>query len=248
MIWWVWSVIAVLAVVAVVFWRRGSKKRRRARWRIRKAIKRCLNEDVAALDADLRQLEYDLGGRYHYPEVRRDYDRVVSSIESARRSIAELDDLEGAYPITETLAEGRYALACVRARIADEPLPERRMPCFFNPQHGPSVAEVPWTSYRDMEVQVPACGADADRIAAGEKPDSRKVWTGWRKVPYWAASPPPFLWYSTGYFGGDWPASPTDVASAVNFCLIGPVPAMSTDGTLVHTFFEDDEAGDGGDG
>jgi hypothetical protein len=172
---------------------------------------------------------------------------VVSSIASARRSIAKLGDPEGAYSITETLAEGRYALACVRARIDDEPVPERRLPCFFNPQHGPSVTDVPWTSYRDREVEVPACAADATRIAAGEKPDSREVWTGSRKVPYWDASPPPFLWYSTGYFGGDWPASSTDVASAVNYCLIGPIPAMSTDGTLAYPLFMDED-GDLGDG
>jgi|RhiMethySRZTD1v2_1073278.scaffolds.fasta_scaffold99419_6 hypothetical protein len=243
MIWWVWSAIALIAVGGFAYWRSGARTRRREKRKIRRAITTCLTDDVAALEADLHQLEYDLGGRYHYPEVRRPYDRVVSSIASARRSIAKLGDLEGAYQVTETLAEGRYALACVRAGIDDEPLPERRLPCFFNPQHGPSVTDVLWTSYGDREVQVPACAADATRIAAGEKPDSREVWTGWRTVPYWEAAPPAFLWYSTGYFGGDWPASPADVALAVNYCLIGPVPRMSADGTIVHPLiFEDEDA------
>jgi hypothetical protein len=136
-------------------------------------------------------------------------------------------------------------LACVRARIDDEPLPERRMPCFFNPQHGPSAAVAPWTSYRDTPVEVPACAMDAARIAAGERPDIREVWTGWRRVPYWDAAPLSFAWYSTGYFGGDWPGS-TDVAAAVNFCLIGPVPFVGVDGLIMGTPFGDGD-GDFGD-
>jgi hypothetical protein len=243
MIWWVWSAIAIVAVGSVALWERGAGTRRRDQRKIFRALRACLEEDVAALEADLRQMEYDLGSRYHYPEVRRDYDCVVSSIASARQSIAELDDPEGSYPITEALAEGRYALACVRAHIDDEPLPERRMPCFFNPQHGPSVADAPWRSYGDTAVEVPACGADAARIAAGKRPDVREIWTGWRRLPYWDASPS-FLWYSTGYFGSDWPGTRTDVASAVNYCLIGPVPMMSADGTIMHTPFW---GGDGDD-
>jgi hypothetical protein len=246
MIWWVWSVIAVVAVGSLALWERGAGTRRRDQRTIFRAIKVCLDEDVAALEADLRRMEYDLGSRYHYPEVRRDYDLVVSAIASARQSIAELVAPEDAYPISETLAEGRYALACVRAHIDDEPLPERRMPCFFNPQHGPSVAVAPWESYGDTAVEVPACEADAARVAAGERPDIREVWTGWRRVPYWDAAPPPFVWYSTGYFGGDWSGSPTEVASAVNFCLIGPVPTMRTDGTLVYSSFWDGDGDDGG--
>lgn len=245
MVWWVWSAIGIISVGSLVLWERGAGTRRRDQRKIFRAVKVCLDEDVATLEADLRELEYDLGSRYHDPEVRRDYDRVVASITSARQWIAVLDDPEGAYAITESLAEGRYALACVQARIADEPLPERRMPCFFNPQHGPSVADVPWTSCGDTAVEVPACAADTARIAAGEKPDSREVSTGWRRVPYWDASPA-FLWYSTGYFGGDWPGCSTDVAAAVNFCLIGPVPVMRTNGLLVSTPFEDGD-GDFGD-
>lgn len=250
MIWWVWSAIVLIAIGGFAYWRSGARTRRRDQRKIRRAITTCLTDDVTTLEADLHQLEYDLGGRYHYPEVRRDYDQVVSSAASARQAIAELGELDGAYPITETLAEGRYALACLRARIDDEPLPERRLPCFFNPQHGPSVTDVPWTSYRDRAVEVPACRADAAHIAVGEKPDSREVWTGWRTVPYWDAWPPAFLWYSTGYFGGDWPASSTDVALAVNYCLIGPVPRMSADGTIVHPLFleDDDSEIDGWDG
>ena len=46
--------------------------------------------------------------------------------------------------VTTALEDGRYAMACVLARENGEPLPIRRPPCFFNPQHGPSVLDVDW--------------------------------------------------------------------------------------------------------
>jgi hypothetical protein len=83
MVWWVWSVIGIVTVGAVAFWFSGARKRRRDQRRIRRAVKKCLNDDVAALEADLHQLEYDLGGRYHYPEVRSP--TIVWSRRSPRR-------------------------------------------------------------------------------------------------------------------------------------------------------------------
>ena len=41
--------------------------------------------------------------------------------------------------VTEIIEDGRYAIACVRARVAGDPLPTRRPPCFFDPRHGLSV-------------------------------------------------------------------------------------------------------------
>ena len=35
--------------------------------------------------------------------------------------------------VTKILDDGRYAIACVRARVAGEPLPPRRPACFFDP-------------------------------------------------------------------------------------------------------------------
>src|SRR5262245_33758208 len=218
--WWVWT-IGIVIVVAAVSWWSGPRKRRRDQREIVRALRVCLDHDVDALETDLRRLEHSLGSRYHDPEIRRDYDLVESSIASARQSISELDNPVDAYSITETLAEGRYASACVQARIDDVPLPERRMPCFFNPQHGPSGADVPWMAYDSTEVEVPACGTDAGRIAAGERPDIREIWTGWRQVPYWSAGSS-FLGYSTGYFAGDWSGSPDAIREAVDFCLVGP--------------------------
>lgn len=240
--WWVWTIGIVIFIAATSWWY-GPRRRRRDQREVVRALRVCLDHDVAALEADLRQLGYDLGSRYHDPEVRRDYDLVVSTVASARQWIAELDAPEDASSITETLAEGRYALACAQARIEDEPLPDRRLPCFFNPRHGPSVADVPWKAYESTAVEIPACRADAARIAAREEPDSRMIWTGWRRVPYWAAGSS-FLGYSTGYFAGDWSGSTDAVRETVSFCLIGP--RVAADGFMIDPAMG--WVGDGGGG
>src|SRR5918996_374258 len=63
--------------------------------------------------------------------------------------------------------DGRHAIACVRARVAGEPLPTRRPPCFFDPRHGPSVADVPYVPPDGVERDVPACALDVERVRAG---------------------------------------------------------------------------------
>jgi hypothetical protein len=108
-------------------------------------------------------------------------------------------DSEEVSTITDTLATGRYALACVQARVAGVELPELRSPCFFNPQHGPSVSDVVWTTSRYGTRRVPACTRDADQLADGRLPEVRTVTIGSRTVPYWEAGEV-FAPYSRGYF------------------------------------------------
>lgn len=74
------------------------------------------------------------------------------------------------------------------------------MPCFFNPQHGPSVTDVLWTAPGGRGTRsVPAWAQDAARVAAHESPEVRTVRIGGREVPYWQAGSA-FLPYSEGYF------------------------------------------------
>jgi hypothetical protein len=109
--------------------------------------------------------------------------------------------------VTEILEDGRYAMACVRARVAGEPLPARRPPCFFDPRHGLSVEDVPYTPPGGTMRDVPACALDVERVRAGAEPDIRKVMVGSRRVPYWQGGPA-YQPYARGYFGGfgplDW--------------------------------------------
>ena len=103
--------------------------------------------------------------------------------------------------VTEILEDGRYAIACVRARVAGEPLPTRRPPCFFDPRHGLSVADVEWTPPGGTPRQVPACALDAERVRSGAEPDTRQVMVGAQRLPYYQGGPA-YAPYAAGYFGG----------------------------------------------
>jgi hypothetical protein len=75
------------------------------------------------------------------------------------------------------------------------------VPCFFNPQHGPSSEDVRWTQPGRGTRVVPACAQDAARVANEETPEVRMVSVGKRKVPYWEAGRG-YLPYGDGYFAG----------------------------------------------
>lgn len=101
--------------------------------------------------------------------------------------------------MVDTLSAGRYSLACVHARLEGRPVPELRVPCFFNPQHGPSQRDVRWTDARRGTRLVPACAQDASRVERGEQPDIRKVRYGATLMPYWDAGAA-FLPYGKNHY------------------------------------------------
>jgi hypothetical protein len=71
------------------------------------------------------------------------------------------------------------------------------MPCFLNPQHGPSVKDVRWTDARWGTRIVPGCAQDAARVAHGEKPEVRTF--GPAQQPY-RESGDAFLLYGKSYY------------------------------------------------
>jgi hypothetical protein len=118
--------------------------------------------------------------------------------------MARPEDVSHATSIVE---DGRYAIDCVRARVKGDPLPTRRPPCFFDPRHGISKTDVPWTFPDGSVKQVPACALDADRLRVGAAPDIRQVMVGPQRVPYWQGGRQ-YQPYARGYFAGfgplDW--------------------------------------------
>jgi hypothetical protein len=154
---------------------RQSRRRADEQFRLRR---RLLVEDVAALARQLAALDASLG---------EDHGRAVSSCESARSALADVTDVDGLGPVESAVTEGRYRLACVLASQDGLPLPAQLPECFFNPQHGPSSTDVAWTSTEGDERRVPACGADAERLANDERPDIRTVRVGERMVPWFDA-------------------------------------------------------------
>jgi hypothetical protein len=147
--------------------------------------------------------------------------------------VSRLSEPEQVRHVTEILEDGRYAMACVRARVAGEPLPTRRPPCFFDPRHGLSVEDVEWTPPGGTPRRVPACALDAERVRAGADPDTRQVMVGAQRMPYWQGGPA----YAAGYFGG-----------GANMLFTGLLLGSVLDGGFGWADGYDGGNGDGGDG
>lgn len=163
------------------------------------AAARLVNEDVNRLAEDLRELE--VTAAVTAPDVaQRERSLARDACDRARRALSTLRNSDEIAQVARTLASGRYALACARARIQGRPAPARRPPCFFNPAHGPSVTTVGWSA--GGLTRVPTCRADAERVAAGADPFIRTVPVGTERLPYWQAGPA-YEPYALGYFG-DW--------------------------------------------
>lgn len=201
-------VLVVLGVVAFFVVRRRNRivAAERAAREL-EPVKKMTFEDVTALGVELQALDADLAGRQLDAGANADYQRALDAYEAAKTSADRIERPEQVQDVTKILDDGRYAIACVRARVAGEPLPQRRPPCFFDPRHGLSVEDVTYAPVGGAERQVPACALDAERVKAGAEPDARQVMVGTQRVPYWQGGRA-YRPYAAGYFGGfgvlDW--------------------------------------------
>ncbi|WP_168217196.1 hypothetical protein [Aeromicrobium chenweiae] len=193
-------VIAALGAVVLVARRRQKERELRRREDEVAPVRKLAFEDITSFGEDLQQLDLDMTGHELDAGANADYLRALDAYESAKLasdSITKPDDIRH---ITEIVEDGRYAIACVRARVVGESLPTRRPPCFFDPRHGLSVADVPYVPPDGVERDVPACALDAERVRAGADPDVRKVMVGAQRVPYWQGGRA-YEPYAAGYFG-----------------------------------------------
>jgi hypothetical protein len=177
------------------------RRRRRDETEQLDEVREVAQEDATSLANDLYDLDAALTMPDANAEARQDhahglmcYQRASDLLGRARRP----DDLAA---VTEALEEGRFALACARARLEGRPLPERRAPCFFDPAHGPSVGDVEWAPAGGVPRNVPACQADTVRIQRGEEPLIRQVTVGGSQHPYWD-TPAYYGPWAGGWYGG----------------------------------------------
>jgi uncharacterized membrane protein YgcG len=198
-----WWLLAALGGGGVVLAGRYVWDRRAARQgdaQELEEIRKLADEDVTLLGEELRRLDTQVSGQPLDADGRSDYQVALDAYEAAQRTVKGIRNSTDISAVTDTLATGRYAIVCVQARVRGEPVPERRVPCFFNPQHGPSTADVVWTQPRVGTRTVPACAQDAARIRAGDEPEVRLVQFHSRRVPYWEAGAA-VMPYGQGYFG-----------------------------------------------
>ncbi len=201
--------VIVAAIVGGVVWAKKNSERRALEKKAAELepVKKLAFEDITALGVELQELDFDLSGSELDEGQRADYQRALDAYESAKTAGDAITEPEHIRHVTEILEDGKYAIACVRARVAGEPLPQRRPPCFFDPRHGLSVADVPWTPPGGATRDVPACALDAERVSAGAEPDTRMVMVGSQRVPYYAGGRA-YRPYAAGYFGAftpmDW--------------------------------------------
>ena len=199
--WLVVIILVALVAVAVVASRRNKERMAALQRAELEPVQKLAFEDVTALGTDLQDLDGELAGTELDAGARADYQRALDAYEAAKTASDRLQQPDDVRHVTEIIEDGRYAIACVRARVAGDPLPTRRPPCFFDPRHGLSVEDVEWTPPGGATRDVPACALDAERIRAGAEPDTRQVMVGAERMPYYEGGRA-YAPYAAGYFGG----------------------------------------------
>ena len=162
-------------------------------------VRSAAEEDVTALGESVTRLDLDISTAR--PETREVYEQALAAYDRSKEALAQARQPEDLRKVSEALEEGRWALTATQASARGEALPERRPPCFFNPQHGPSVADTDFAPDGGAPRPIPVCAADLDRVERGEDPDVRQLSVGGRQVPYYNAGPAYGPW-AGGYYGG----------------------------------------------
>jgi hypothetical protein len=196
--------IVLLVVGGASLYRRRAIAQREAEQRAEletqvSTSKRAADEDVTKFGEELQRLDVDVAGHPLDEPMQQDYQRALDAYEDAKSSLDAVQRPEEIKHVTSILEDGRYAIACVKARVANRPLPAKRPPCFFNPAHGPSSQDVEWAPPGGALRAVPACPADAERVLAGADPYIRTVQVGAQRVPYWEGGQAYAPW-AQGYY------------------------------------------------
>ena len=181
--------------------RRGRRRREEEQRAALDRLRVVVDEDITAFGEELDRLEFHPAEPGADDAMRADYERALDAYEQAKSYMAAATKPEDVRSVTQALEDGRFSLAQLAARREGRPLPERRAPCFFDPRHGPSVADATWTPPGGAPREVPVCAADQARLADGRDPMIREVDTDYGRRPYWDAGPAYGPW-AGGYFGG----------------------------------------------
>ena len=187
------GIFAVVAGVVIFVFARSRKKKAQELADVRKTIDEDITEYGERLGA------FSLNDPNWDDATRADMQRALDSYDRAKTATAGMRSANDAVNVTTALEDGRYALACVTARLNQQALPERRPPCFVDPRHGPSVADVVWAPPGLAARAVPMCAADKVAVESGQQPQGMLVTSGGTTQPYWQAGPA-YTPYARGYY------------------------------------------------
>lgn len=207
MTWLALVALAVLTVPVSTLARRAvvvSRRRRLERDLHFRLSRRAADEDTARLGEELSDLHHalvtELLPHPELPAMLDDYGRALEAWEHARLLLLRATQSDDVVPVTELLAEVGHAQACLVARLAGEPLPPERAPCWFDPAHGPGHDTVAWAPPEGEPRTVPACPACEARLRTGDAPQARLVRWSDRWLPWFEAGPAYDAW-AEGYHG-----------------------------------------------
>ncbi len=189
MTWILLGVLMVLLLASVPVRRALAQRRQREldaleAFRVNRKV---ADEDVTVFGEQVAELHVDTLATDLDASMREDYQAALDSYERAKQNLAAATTVTEVAEVAAVLADGRFARACVLARRDGADLPQRRDPCFFNPQHGPAVADKTWAPPDGVAREIAVCGADARRLEAGDDPDVRLVRVGDRYVKWYEA-------------------------------------------------------------
>ncbi|WP_033321053.1 hypothetical protein [Streptomyces yerevanensis] len=194
-------VLAAGGAGAYTLVRRNRRKKEEERQAALEKLRVVVDEDITAFGEELDRLDFHPAEKGADDAMRADYERALDAYDQAKSFMAAAQRPEEVRAVTQALEDGRFSLAMLAARREGRPPPARRAPCFFDPRHGPSVADATWTPDGGTPREVPVCAADRTRLADGLEPAVREVDTDSGRRPYWEAGPAYGPW-AGGYFGG----------------------------------------------
>lgn len=124
-------------------------------------------EDVTRLGEELDAADLSTTD----PIVAEHVHAALDAYAEAGRQVDSLTRVAGGAASEESLREigrvaeyARWRLASARAQLTGAPPPPRRVPCFLDPDHGVSVADVAWAPPGGVVRAIPVCRACYDRL------------------------------------------------------------------------------------
>ena len=110
--------LVALGAVVLVTGRRSKKRELSRRQEEIAPVKKLAFEDITAFGEDLQELDLEMSGHELDAGANADYQRALDAYEAAKVSGDSISRPDDVRHVTQIIEDARYAIACVRARVA----------------------------------------------------------------------------------------------------------------------------------